>query len=82
MFKVAAIDVDANKEIAQMFGIQGFPTIKVFPPERQMNPYTKKMFKTPLDYQGPRTGKLVFARMSEERVLTANTTSPTPNTET
>eukprot|EP00242_Pyramimonas_sp_CCMP2087_P012630 CAMPEP_0198198452 /NCGR_PEP_ID=MMETSP1445-20131203/1925_1 /TAXON_ID=36898 /ORGANISM="Pyramimonas sp., Strain CCMP2087" /LENGTH=515 /DNA_ID=CAMNT_0043868023 /DNA_START=126 /DNA_END=1670 /DNA_ORIENTATION=- len=57
--KVAAIDVDSVKEFAQKYGIQSFPTIKVFPHDRQMNPYTKKMSKTPLDYEGPRTGKKI-----------------------
>eukprot|EP00959_Pyramimonas_sp_CCMP1952_P107493 2247357-Pyramimonas_sp.AAC.1 len=66
--KVAAVDVteDANKAIAQMFGIQGFPTIKLFPHDRQMNPYTKKMSKTPMDYEGPRTGTVARGSYSEE----------------
>ena len=66
--QVAAVDVteDANKAIAQMFGIQGFPTIKLFPHDRQMNPYTKKMSKTPMDYEGPRTGTVARGSYSEE----------------
>nr|GEW67537.1 protein disulfide isomerase-like 2-3 [Tanacetum cinerariifolium] len=43
---VAAIDADAHKAIAQEYGIQGFPTIKVFVPG-----------KPPVDYQGARDAK-------------------------
>ncbi|GJY55722.1 disulfide isomerase-like protein 2-3 [Tanacetum coccineum] len=43
---VAAIDADAHKTIAQEYGIQGFPTIKVFVPG-----------KPPVDYQGARDAK-------------------------
>ncbi|KAK1418165.1 hypothetical protein QVD17_27304 [Tagetes erecta] len=43
---VAAIDADADKSIAQEYGIQGFPTIKVFVPG-----------KPPVDYQGAREAK-------------------------
>ncbi|CAN0897089.1 Protein disulfide isomerase-like 2-3 [Linum grandiflorum] len=40
---VAALDADAHKSLAQEYGIQGFPTIKVFIPG-----------KPPVDYQGAR----------------------------
>ncbi|KAN0060596.1 hypothetical protein ACQY0O_007248 [Thecaphora frezii] len=48
--KLANIDCDddKNKPICGQYGVQGFPTLKLFPP-------TKK--RLPRDYQGPRTAK-------------------------
>ncbi|CAI5993835.1 unnamed protein product [Closterium sp. NIES-65] len=46
---VAAVDCDANPSIAQEYGVQGFPTIKVFAPH----------LKTPADYQGQRDAKAI-----------------------
>ncbi|VAI18245.1 unnamed protein product [Triticum turgidum subsp. durum] len=43
---VAALDADAHKELAQQYGIRGFPTIKVFLPG-----------KPPVDYEGARDVK-------------------------
>ncbi|XP_074577688.1 protein disulfide isomerase-like 2-3 [Curcuma longa] len=43
---VAALDADAHGSLAQEYGIQGFPTIKVFSPG-----------KPPVDYQGARDVK-------------------------
>ncbi|CAK9134759.1 unnamed protein product [Ilex paraguariensis] len=43
---IAALDADAHKSLAQEYGIQGFPTIKVFVPG-----------KPPQDYQGARDVK-------------------------
>jgi protein disulfide-isomerase A6 len=43
---VAALDADAHKSLAQEYGIQGFPTIKVFTPG-----------KPPIAYQGARDAK-------------------------
>ncbi|KAM7498364.1 hypothetical protein LguiA_022778 [Lonicera macranthoides] len=43
---VAALDADAHQSLAQEYGIQGFPTIKVFSPG-----------KPPVDYQGARDVK-------------------------
>ncbi|CAM0951636.1 unnamed protein product [Alopecurus aequalis] len=45
---IAALDADAHKELAQQYGIQGFPTIKVFLPG-----------KPPVDYQGGRDVKAI-----------------------
>ncbi|CAF2096047.1 BnaA05g35030D [Brassica napus] len=45
---VAAIDADAHQSAAQDYGIQGFPTIKVFVPG-----------KPPVDYQGARDAKSI-----------------------
>ncbi|GJN33831.1 hypothetical protein PR202_gb22457 [Eleusine coracana subsp. coracana] len=44
--RVAALDADAHKTLAQEYGIRGFPTIKVFVPGKQ-----------PVDYQGARDVK-------------------------
>lgn len=43
---VAAVDADTHKDLAQQYGIQGFPTIKVF-----------GIGKSPVDYQGARDAK-------------------------
>ncbi|KAF9936587.1 hypothetical protein BGZ67_002218 [Mortierella alpina] len=51
--KLGAIDCDndMNKPLCSQYGIQGFPTIKVFPPSKS----GKKGVKYPQDYQGERT---------------------------
>ncbi|KAJ3329655.1 protein disulfide isomerase (PDI) protein [Blyttiomyces sp. JEL0837] len=46
--KVAAVDCDVHKELCGKFGIQGFPTLKVFGSDKK---------QPPTDYQGPRTAK-------------------------
>ena len=45
--KVAAVDCDAHPQLAQQFGVKGFPTIKLFSPH----------LKSPLDYEGGREAK-------------------------
>ncbi|OAY35052.1 protein disulfide isomerase-like 2-3 [Manihot esculenta] len=57
---VAALDADAHKSLAQEYGIQGFPTIKVFVPG-----------KPPVDYQGQREVKPIaeFALQQIKTVL-------------
>ena len=54
--KMASIDCDdeQNKPTCGRYGIQGFPTLKLFPP-------TKK--RLPKDYQGPRAAKDIAAYM-------------------
>ncbi|TKY87995.1 hypothetical protein EX895_003091 [Sporisorium graminicola] len=54
--KMASIDCDEekNKPTCGKYGIQGFPTLKLFPP-------TKK--RLPKDYQGPRSAKDIAAYM-------------------
>jgi protein disulfide-isomerase A6 len=59
IFKFGAVncDEDKNKEICGRFGIQGFPTLKIFPFSTNQN---KRGFsKEPKDYQGARTGKAI-----------------------
>lgn len=54
------VDCDQHKELAAQFGVQGFPTIKIFGENK----------KAPTDYQGQRTAKpIVDAGMSEARKL-------------
>ncbi|SNX87429.1 related to MPD1 - Disulfide isomerase related protein [Melanopsichium pennsylvanicum] len=54
--KLASIDCDndKNKPLCSKYGIQGFPTLKLFPA-------TKK--RLPRDYQGPRSAKDIAAFM-------------------
>ncbi|ETW06795.1 protein disulfide-isomerase domain [Aphanomyces invadans] len=73
---VAAVDCDQHKELAGKYGVQGFPTIKVFGDNK----------RSPTDYQGQRTAqaivdaavkeasKLAKARMSGK----ASTGKPSP----
>ncbi|KAG0054502.1 protein disulfide isomerase (PDI) protein [Gryganskiella cystojenkinii] len=53
--KMAAVDCDEdkNKPICSQYGIQGFPTIKIFPANRN----NKKGTKYPQDYNGARQAK-------------------------
>ncbi|KAF8927696.1 hypothetical protein BGZ58_010220 [Dissophora ornata] len=55
--KMGAIDCDddKNKPICSQYDIKGFPTIKVFPPNRG----NKKGLKRPTDYQGERSAKAI-----------------------
>jgi protein disulfide-isomerase A6 len=57
---VAALDCDAHQSFAQDYGVQGFPTIKVFIPG-----------KPPVDYQGAREAKPIveFALQQIRAVL-------------
>ncbi|DBA00750.1 TPA: hypothetical protein N0F65_001221 [Lagenidium giganteum] len=55
---VAAIDCDQHKSIASQFGVQGFPTIKIFGDDKSK----------PTDYQGERSAKaIVDAGIAEAR---------------
>lgn len=51
---IVKIDCDANPEMAQKFGIQGYPTIKFLP-------YGLNNPKNMIDYDGPRTGEAFLA---------------------
>ncbi|KAF3309582.1 hypothetical protein TWF173_010768 [Orbilia oligospora] len=59
--QVAAIDCDedANKRTCQEYGIQGFPTIKVFKPGKSGKPSIQ-------DYQGARTAKGIVDFLIEQ----------------
>lgn len=57
---IAAIDADQYKDIGGRFGVQGFPTIKVFGAEKLK----------PSDYQGQRVAKaIVDSALSEARAI-------------
>lgn len=62
--KLAAIDCDEekNKPVCGQYGIQGFPTLKLFPP-------TKK--RLPKDYQGARAAKEIAAYMIDSLPMSA-----------
>ena len=40
-----------------MYGVQGYPTVRIFPPGAERNPYTGKVIKLGADYQGPRSAR-------------------------
>mmetsp|Transcript_16509 Transcript_16509/g.40319 ORF Transcript_16509/g.40319 Transcript_16509/m.40319 type:complete len:688 (-) Transcript_16509:96-2159(-) len=65
LVKVGALDCDKHPEVATKIGIQGFPTLKVYTPEKTYNPYTKKSAKQPTDYKGPRTAKGMVSAVLE-----------------
>jgi protein disulfide-isomerase A6 len=53
---LAAVDATVDKELAQRYGVQGFPTIKVFLPGEE----------TPQDYDGGRTDDAIVAYVHEK----------------
>ncbi|CAN1220030.1 Protein disulfide isomerase-like 2-3 [Linum perenne] len=61
---VAALDADAHKSLAQEYGIEGFPTIKVFTPGRP-----------PVDYQGARDTKPIVDFAYQQDRLNGKSTS-------
>jgi len=52
LVKVGAINCDDEKELCGSYGIQGFPTIKLFPAEQVAE--KKGVSKKPVDYQQAR----------------------------
>ena len=52
IFGTVNCDENSNKPLCGKFGIQGFPTVKIFPVGRE-----NKMNRGPSDYQGQRTAK-------------------------
>ncbi|KAK9818342.1 hypothetical protein WJX72_010973 [[Myrmecia] bisecta] len=58
---VSAVDCDdaGNRKLCSEHGVQGFPTIKIFPVERKKNPYTGKLGKMAVDYNGARNAKAI-----------------------
>eukprot|EP01090_Pellita_catalonica_P022225 TRINITY_DN8558_c0_g1_i1.p1 TRINITY_DN8558_c0_g1~~TRINITY_DN8558_c0_g1_i1.p1 ORF type:complete len:400 (-),score=87.66 TRINITY_DN8558_c0_g1_i1:42-1241(-) len=62
LVQVAAINCDEeqNKPLAGKFGIQGFPTIKLFKAELEKDPdNSNRLTKVPVDYNGPRTAAAI-----------------------
>eukprot|EP01116_Phalansterium_solitarium_P024202 TRINITY_DN8796_c0_g1_i1.p1 TRINITY_DN8796_c0_g1~~TRINITY_DN8796_c0_g1_i1.p1 ORF type:complete len:429 (-),score=122.62 TRINITY_DN8796_c0_g1_i1:119-1405(-) len=77
--KVGAVNCDeeSNKQLCGQFGIQGFPTLKIFP--SQLKKQGKGVVKDPIDYQGPRTGAAIAKAALEK--LPSFITSVTSKTE-
>jgi len=61
---IASVDATANDDLARRFRVQGFPTIKFFPPGRE-----NKDDSMAIDYQGPREadGIVAWARNEFEK---------------
>jgi len=55
--KFGAVNAEKNPKTASANGVQGYPTVKLFMPEQKRNPYTGKMHKPVLEYNGPRTAR-------------------------
>ena len=55
--KFGAVNADEARSVMQMAGVQSFPTIKLYEAETTRNPYTGKMMKTAIDYNGPRNAR-------------------------
>nr|BAN42054.1 thioredoxin domain-containing protein C13F5.05, putative [Entamoeba invadens] len=53
----AAVDCEVEKEICGQFGVQGFPTVKLFSAQKT---HSKR---TPKDYNGPREAKAIIGTM-------------------
>ncbi|KAF0682671.1 Aste57867_25230 [Aphanomyces stellatus] len=69
---VAAVDCDQHKELAGKYGVQGFPTIKVFGENK----------RSPTDYQGQRTASAIVdagvkeaSKLAKARVSGKTTTA-------
>ncbi|KAJ9513834.1 hypothetical protein QJQ45_020913 [Haematococcus lacustris] len=67
MATIGAVDCDdkANQKLCARFGVTSFPTIKLFGPDQQKNPYTGEMTKEAIDYKGPRTAKMITSTVSQ-----------------
>ena len=56
--KFGAVNAENAKKTAASAGVQGYPTVKLFAPGTgSRNPYTGKMFKPAIDYNGPRSAR-------------------------
>lgn len=51
---MGAVDCNdkSNAALCGRFGIRGFPTLKLFGPDKTKNPYTGAVGKEPQDYNG------------------------------
>ncbi|KAG2492483.1 hypothetical protein HYH03_009148 [Edaphochlamys debaryana] len=74
MALVGAVDCHdkANDRLCAKYGVRGFPTIKLFGPDKSKNPYTGELSKEAEDYNGPRTAKpladAVTARLTDAAI--------------
>ena len=55
--KLVAVNADTHREVAGPYGVQGFPTLKVFKGRKD---------KSPADYQGQRTAAAIVTAMLED----------------
>ena len=56
--KFGAVNAENAKKTAAAASVQGYPTVKLFAPGTGgRNPYTGKMFKPAIDYNGPRSAR-------------------------
>jgi len=55
--KLVAVNADTHREIAGPYGVQGFPTLKVFKGKKD---------KSPSDYQGQRTAAAIVTAMLDD----------------
>ena len=58
--RFGAVNADSSsaRKTSQSQGVQGFPSVKVYVPGTgQRNPYTGKLFKPPIEYNGPRSAR-------------------------
>jgi hypothetical protein len=53
MATVGAVDCDdkANSKLCGRYKISSLPTIKLFGPDQELNPYTKELHKEASDYR-------------------------------
>ena len=57
---VGAVDCDdaSNKKLCSSQGIKGYPTLKLFGPEKMKNPYTGEFYREPIDFHGGEGGMM------------------------
>ncbi len=60
--KVGAVDADAHKSIGGQYGVQGFPTIKIFGTNK----------RSPTNYQGGRTADAIVNEVLNQLKTIAN----------
>lgn len=51
------MNAETNPKTSSANGVQGYPTVKLYMPELRRNPYTGKLNKPVVEYNGPRTAK-------------------------
>ena len=60
--KIGAVDADTHKSLGGMYGVSGFPTIKIF----------GKNKRSPTDYQGGRTADAIVEQAINQLRIIAN----------
>jgi thiol-disulfide isomerase/thioredoxin len=62
--RFGGVNADGPKSVLKEVGVGSYPTVKVYLPELEPNPYTGKRARKALDYDGPRTAKALLAFVS------------------